>query len=172
MIGILLNLLEGLGQEAWLAGWPVILAAALSAACILAPAAKAARSRRKIKKLAREAEEFTPEEFFQLRRQKGRGKQYLSTRYDFAGVYILFNRTKNMYYVGQSINVFRRVNNHFTGHGNGDIYADYKYGDLFAIRMIPLKGSGFANLDSLERDAISTYRAYYKGYNRNRGNKS
>ena len=52
-----------------------------------------------------------------------------------------------------------------------DIYADYKYGDEFTIRLIALKGSGFKTLNELERNAIAAYRAYDKGYNKTRGNK-
>lgn len=76
-----------------------------------------------------------------------------------------------MYYVGQGKKVFQRVNNHFTGHGNGDVYSDYKYGDNFTIKMIRLKGSGFKTLNELERCTISKYNAFSKGYNKTRGNK-
>ena len=37
------------------------------------------------------------------------------------------------------IYIFDRVNAHFTGKGNGDVYADYKYGDEFIIKMISLE---------------------------------
>jgi hypothetical protein len=39
-----------------------------------------------------------------------------------------------MHYIGKSTNVFIRINSHFTGKGNGDIYADWKYGDSFKIK--------------------------------------
>ena len=76
-----------------------------------------------------------------------------------------------MYYVGQGKKVFQRVNNHFTGHGNGDVYADYKYGDDFTIKMIALETSGFKTLNELERNTIMTYNAYSRGYNKTKGNK-
>ena len=63
-----------------------------------------------------------------------------------------------------------RVNTHFTGRGNGDVYADYKYGDVFTIKMIALDRSGFSTLNELERYTISYYDAYHKGYNKTRGN--
>ena len=31
----------------------------------------------------------------------------------------------------------------FLGRGNCDVYADYKYGDSFSVRIIPLLGSDF-----------------------------
>ena len=117
--------------------------------------------------------EITPEEFFRIRNSSngGRGKRHISTYYDFAGVYILYNQTKKMYYVGQGKRVFQRVNSHFTGHGNGDVYADYKYGDKFTIKTIKLENSGFRTLNELERNTIKTYSAYSRGYNKTRGNK-
>lgn len=132
---------------------------------------KKRKVKRKIKKLARNKKEISPEEFFQLRKKKGKGREYLSNKYNFSGVYILYNYTKKMYYVGQAQKIFSRVNSHFTGKGNGDVYADYKYGDRFGIRMIALKKSKYKNLNDLERDAIETYSAYSRGYNKTRGNR-
>lgn len=91
---------------------------------------------------------------------------------DYTGVYVIHNTTKDLYYVGQSVRVVGRVTQHFTGHGNGDVYADYKYGDTFTINTIPLNGSGYDSIDALERNAIATYNAYNKGYNRTRGNRN
>lgn len=140
--------------------------------CII-PIIRTIRIKNKVTKLADNALEVTPQEFFRIRNSSngGRGKKHISTQYDFAGVYILYNHTKNMYYVGQGKKVFQRVNNHFTGHGNGDVYADYKYGDDFTIKMIALENSGFSTLNELERNTIATYDAYSKGYNKTQGNR-
>lgn len=89
---------------------------------------------------------------------------------DFAGIYIIQNISDDMFYVGQSIHVLSRLTQHFTGQGNGDVYADYKYGKQFVFRAIPLAGSGYANLDELERTAIAAYGAYERGYNKTQGN--
>jgi hypothetical protein len=91
---------------------------------------------------------------------------------DLVGVYIIYNQTKDMYYVGQAKRLYFRVKQHFTGHGNGDVYADYKYGDAFLIRLITLRESGYDDLDRLERDMIAKYRAYERGYNKTAGNQS
>jgi GIY-YIG catalytic domain. len=141
-------------------------------ACII-PVVRTISIKKKIRKLSDNALEVTPEEFFRIRNASngGRGKKHISTQHDFAGVYILYNNTKNMYYVGQGKKVFQRVNNHFIGHGNGDVYADYKYGDKFTIKMIALENSGFTTLNELERNTIATYNAYAKGYNKTRGNR-
>ena len=81
-----------------------------------------------IKGLAENTLEMTAEEFFIMRKTSlgGRGSTSYALTQNFAGVYILFNSTKNMYYVGQGKEVLNRVNAHFTGKGNGDIYSDYK----------------------------------------------
>ena len=65
-----------------------------------------------------------------------------------------------------------RVNAHFTGSGNGGVYADIKYGDQFTVKAIKLSESGYSSLDELEKDAIQAYGAFRHGYNRNRGNKT
>ncbi len=110
---------------------------------------------------------------------KGEGaspREFLSARDallrngDFTGIYVIHNATKDMNYVGQSVRVVGRVTQHFTGHGNGDVYADYKYGDDFTINVVSLFESGYESLDALERDAIRAYAAYDCGYNRTRGN--
>lgn len=92
------------------------------------------------------------------------------TNGDFVGVYILYNVDKEMYYVGQATRTFFRVNQHFTGKGNGDVYADYKYGDEFKILVIKLTESGYDDLDELEKDMIEKYHAYTNGYNKTKGN--
>lgn len=90
---------------------------------------------------------------------------------EFTGVYILHNVTKGKYYVGQSIRVLSRINQHLTGHGNGDVYADFKYGDSFTVSTIPIQGSGYQSLNDLERDTISAYNAKDNGYNMTSGNR-
>ena len=92
--------------------------------------------------------------------------------FDIEGVYILHNITKHKYYVGQGHNVFSRVKQHFAGRGNGDVYADYKYGDRFTVQILPFQNSGFSSLNEMERKIIALYDAYYSGYNKTRGNRN
>ncbi len=127
---------------------------------------------KEINSLKSNAISMTPDEFMKMRNTKtfGRGKYALSK--NFEGVYVIHNLSKDMYYVGQAKEVLNRVNSHFTGSGNGDVYADYKYGDKFSISIIALENSGYDNLNDLERDTISIYNAFNKGYNKTRGNRS
>lgn len=87
------------------------------------------------------------------------------------GVYLLFNKTKNKYYVGQSKRIFYRINNHFFGKGNRGVYYDYCHGDTFTIKIIPLIKSNYTSLNKLERHTIAVFKAYRKGYNKTRGNR-
>lgn len=118
--------------------------------------------------LSRDAKEMSPDRFFKIRENIRAAKSCQKGK--FEGIYILYNKTKKLYYVGQGVRVPERVNSHFTGKGNGDVYADYKYGDKFTIRLIPLYKSGFPSLDALERAAIFAYDAFASGYNKTRGN--
>ncbi|EPD77470.1 hypothetical protein HMPREF1527_01403 [Atopobium sp. oral taxon 199 str. F0494] len=112
--------------------------------------------------------DVTPEEFLAKRMWSAiNGEEG-----DFTGIYVLHNLSQDEYYVGQSVHVLRRVRQHFTGHGNGDVYADWKMGDKFTIATVSLVGSGYNNLNDLERDVICAYDAYDHGYNRTSGNRS
>lgn len=103
----------------------------------------------------------SPNDFFEIKnKQKG----------DVVGVYVIHNETQNMYYVGQAKRLFFRINQHFTGHGNGDVYADYKYGDNFTIKIVKLSDSGYDDLNLLEKDLIRKYNALSNGYNKTAGN--
>ena len=134
---------------------------------------KKEKIREQIRGLAENTLEMTPDEFFKMRKASfgGRGRASYALTQNFAGVYILFNSTKNMYYVGQGKAVLNRVNAHFTGKGNGDVYADYKYGDKFTIKMISLEKSGYSTLNELERNTIMAYDSFAHGYNKTRGNR-
>ena len=152
-----------------------VIVLGLAAVYLLYLLARAIRGRsvkRRVRALARNAVEMRPEAFFRLRsKTQGGSRKYLSKKYDYEGVYILYNKTRRMYYVGQAVNVLSRINQHLTGHGNGDVYADFKYGDRFTITSIRLRGSGFATLNELERHCIARYKADSTGYNKTKGNK-
>ncbi len=74
-------------------------------------------------------------------------KEFLAGFYpnDFEGAYVLHNLNNDFYYVGQSINVVHRVKQHFTGKGNGDVYADFKYNNEFEIIFVPLATSDYSD---------------------------
>lgn len=87
------------------------------------------------------------------------------------GIYVIYNLSKKMYYVGQAKATLRRLKQHFTGvGGNGDVYADYKYGDSFEFFIIPFDSAKWHTLDMQEKYFIEKYRANVDGYNRTKGN--
>lgn len=122
-------------------------------------------------KLVRKNAYLTPQQFFREKHDSCGKKRKTKKDGEFEGVYILYNTSRNKYYVGQSVHVFSRVNAHLTGHGNGDVYADYKYGDDFKIMLVPLCNSGYGNLNDLEREMIGAFDSCATGYNKTRGNR-
>lgn len=130
-----------------------------------------AKIRKQIRGLMSNTITMTPKQFQQMRNKRFKGNKHYASDYNFAGIYVLHNTSKKMYYIGQGKNVLDRVNSHFAGRGNGDVYADYKYGDKWTIQMLALDNSDFYTLNDLERHAIEFYNSYHKGYNKTRGNK-
>ena len=68
-------------------------------------------------------------------------------------------------YVGQSAHVCSRVRQHFTGHGNGDVYADVRAGKRVEVRIVPCNERA---MNDVERDLIAAFRAT-SSYNHTRG---
>lgn len=108
---------------------------------------------------------YTAEEFLDRRRDG-------TLDYVAEAVYLIKNVDKNMFYVGQSIHPHDRVFAHFVGRGNGDVYADFKYGDHFTVRFYAFNPYQFQDLNELERHIIRIYEADVNGYNRQAGNRT
>lgn len=81
-------------------------------------------------------------------------------KYDFEGVYIIHNCTKNIFLVGKSKSVLKKVDRQFRGFENNKVYKDYEYGDEFKVRIIRFESSGYDNIDKLENDIKSKYGTY------------
>ena len=86
---------------------------------------------------------------------------------DYSGVYVIKNLNNNSYYIGQSIKILRRVKSHLSGKGNGDVYADYKYGAPLEITLIEIPQE---RLNEIERLLIQELETNTQGYNRTKGN--
>lgn len=86
-------------------------------------------------------------------------RKALTQQGEITGIFIVHNATKDLYYVGQSEKAIDRAAIQFLGRGNCDVYADYKYGDSFNVRIIPLSESGYESLNELKRAAIQTLEA-------------
>ena len=79
---------------------------------------------------------------------------------DFEGVYIIHNCTKNIFLVGKSKKVLRKVDRHFRGFENEDVYEDYEKGDIFKVRIIKFEDSDYNNIDKLVQDMKKKYGTY------------
>ncbi len=125
--------------------------------------------RKELDVLRDKMKKFTPQELLDFKNKNVRDRSAIEK---FAGIYIIHNRVNNMYYVGQSDNVFDRAYNHFVQSptGNPEIYNDYSLGDTFSISLIPLENTSFSSLNELEDNAIGAYDSFPKGYNRMPGN--
>lgn len=130
------------------------------------------KTNKQIHELTAQTKEIDIDTFFRMRQRTMKSYKRSSTRpsTSFTGVYILHNTTKGQYYVGQGKSTIDRVNQHFTGKGNGDIYVDYRNGDKWSISMINFSDTPFDTLNELERHTIKAYDAFRNGYNRTRGN--
>lgn len=68
-------------------------------------------------------------------------------------------------YIGQSVKVCQRVHNHLNGKGNGDVYADVKYGKWVYVRFVRCSRQ---NMNRVEKKLISAFNATFS-YNKTRG---
>ncbi|MGL5268762.1 MAG: GIY-YIG nuclease family protein [Spiroplasma sp.] len=86
------------------------------------------------------------------------------------GVYIIWNQTKNKYYVGQSKHMARRLLQHFKdGEVKNILFAkDWYAGDQFVYRYYFCETKD--ELDDLEKRYIDEYNAFEAGYNSTNGN--
>lgn len=92
------------------------------------------------------------------------------------GVYVIHNREKNKYYVGQSKDIMKRIRQHFNGTvPKNQIFAEDYYTsafpnkeDLFELKIIGCETKD--ELDRLEKELIYEYDSWQNGYNGTSGN--
>lgn len=69
---------------------------------------------------------------------------------DFKGVYCIKNNSKQKYYIGMGDKVFRKVERHFKGYGNQDIFSGYNKKNQFSVMFFRFEGSGYDSLTEYE----------------------
>lgn len=107
---------------------------------------------------------FDPKNFYRMRdKLKRQG-------YQTEGIYIFTNKNNRKSYVGQSVDLLRRTNEHLSGRGNQGVHEDMLRGHKFTLKYIKLSETNFRDLDSLEKHYITKYNSYHRGYNKTRGN--
>lgn len=77
---------------------------------------------------------------------------------DFKGVYLLFNRTMMKCHIDVSTHVYKKVERHFRGYGNAEIFADYQAGDAFNVRFIRCDDM---EMPELQKFGAQLRKAYY-----------
>ena len=84
------------------------------------------------------------------------------------GIYVIYNETKNKYYVGQAKQIFKRVRDHFAVD---DIVRDRIAGDKFEVKFLTANElDGDYRLDHIEKTGILIYNSDRAGYNKTNGN--
>jgi hypothetical protein len=84
------------------------------------------------------------------------------------GIYVLYNETKNKYYVGQAKALTARIKKHFEIE---QIARDFLSGDKISVKVLTAAelDSDF-RLDHIEKLGIEIYNAETNGYNKTGGN--
>jgi len=87
------------------------------------------------------------------------------------GTYVLYNATKNKYYVGQAKESFKRIREHFRVE---QIALDHMAGDEIRVKILNATDAGELyteyRMDHLEKTAIELFDANTNGYNKTSGN--
>lgn len=84
------------------------------------------------------------------------------------GIYILYNETKNKYYVGQAKQIFKRVRDHFIIE---DIALDHLAGDKIVFKFLTANElDADYRLDHIEKTGIEIFNSDKAGYNKTTGN--
>jgi len=80
---------------------------------------------------------------------------------------VLFNASKNKYYVGQAKQIYKRIRDHFAVE---DIARDFLQGDeIRAMFLTANELDADYRLDHIERLGIELFDAEAKGYNKKQG---
>lgn len=106
--------------------------------------------------------ELTLEEFMQMKDSSSQNisRADYAVKFDFAGIYIIFNKQRRKYYVGHSEEVIRAVEGQFQGYGNKEIYRDYQRECSFTVKAFSLKNSRFSSLNQQKSDYLKIHKNY------------
>ncbi|MCL2570231.1 MAG: GIY-YIG nuclease family protein [Firmicutes bacterium] len=83
------------------------------------------------------------------------------------GIYILYNQTKDKYYVGQAKQLYKRIRDHFKIEG---IAMDFLSGDNITVKTLTANElDSDYRLDHIEKTGIEIFNSDKDGYNKNTG---
>lgn len=89
-------------------------------------------------------------------------RQTAFSMFDFIGVYVIHNISKQKFLVGKSQKALTRAWNVLDGRGNRFLYKDYSDGDDFELRFLDLYSSDFDTLDQLKKFEKNNISADFK----------
>jgi len=90
------------------------------------------------------------------------------SRLNCSGIYVIWNKTKNKYYVGQAKNIRKRIFlDHFGSKINKLFLIDKKVGDVFYFNYYKCAEK---DLNQEELLTIRKFDSYNNGYNKTDGN--
>lgn len=123
--------------------------------------------KRRITKLASGKLKTTPKQLIKLYNTQliGPNPTRYARQFDFSGVYVVHNTTRNRYFVGSSETVLDHAIQSFCQSDDTDMYHDYKNGDRFKVSMFAVDPSKYAGIDATRQAVIKQYNAYPHGYN-------
>ena len=96
--------------------------------------------------------EISPADFLKLQRKSvlySNRKDHIAAN-DAPGVYVIYNATKDIHYVGKSEKVCGYLRNLFTGFVESDVLTDFTNNDDLKIRIYMLKSSDCRAIEELE----------------------
>lgn len=82
-----------------------------------------------------------------------------NTAHITSGVALIHNATKNKWYSINSTDLLHKTKKMFDGSVKNELYREYQEGDTIWIKLLPLHGSPYTSLYSMERDVVSKYSA-------------
>ena len=86
------------------------------------------------------------------------------------GIYVLYNATKDKYYVGQAKQLYKRVRDHFLVE---DIAKDFLRGDIINVKFLTANElDSDYRIDHIEKTSIEIFASDKNGYNKTTGNLS
>ena len=84
------------------------------------------------------------------------------------GIYVIYNKTKNKYYVGQAKQLFKRVRDHFLVE---EMAKDFMTGDNMQVKFLTANELDDSyRLDHVEKTGIELFESDKDGYNKTTGN--
>lgn len=121
---------------------------------------------RQLRRVVKKAPVYTINRLFKIVNNFSGNESY-DEKYNFEGMYVLYNQTKNKYFVGSSERVMDGLMLHVVGEGYEGIHTDVKSGDEFEVRFVSIRDTQCDDIDDLWYAGVRAFKSNIKrrGYN-------